>query len=481
MADSASYQVLIVDDDRAHAQIAAEVLQKSEKAYACTIVNDGESAQRLLMKESFDVVLLDLMLPDIDGMKLLEVLKQRLPDTEVLIMTGYGSVQLAVDALKAGAFSFLEKPLGRDLLRNQVAKALEHKELAQSNRELRKMLDKRYGFEGLIGNSPAMKAVFERIRQVAPTEARVLISGANGSGKELVARAIHHNSERHAARLVPFNCGAISGDLLQSELFGHVKGAFTGADRDREGKFEYADGGTLFLDEIGEMPLEAQVKLLRVLETGEIIRLGANQAKKVNVRLVSATNKDLREEVKKGRFREDLYFRLKVIEIALPALHERGQDIVLLAESFLREFTEKYKKDISGIEPEVGEALMAHNWPGNVRELRNTIEEMVVLTTSQNLDLRSLPAHLQTVDRPQTFIRENSEESYAGEFDPYQALVGKTIKEIEANMVRVTLEANKGNRERSAKMLGVGERTLYRKIKEYQLDQRSSKKETSKE
>ncbi|MCK6438643.1 MAG: sigma-54 dependent transcriptional regulator [Planctomycetes bacterium] len=459
--------ILVIDDDEAHADVTAEVLDRANKGYECVIVHHGEAAQRLLMQQKFDVVLCDLKLPDIDGIRLLEIIKERSADTEVIIMTGYGSVERAVEALQKGAFSFLEKPLHKDSLRNQVAKALERKQMVAANRELKKLVDERFGFEGLIGNSPAMKAVFDRIRQVAPTDARVLITGPNGSGKDLVARAIHHNSKRSDAPFVAFNCGAITGDLLQSELFGHVRGAFTGADKERKGKFEFASGGTLFLDEIGEMPTEAQVKLLRMLETREVTRLGANESVKVDVRLISATNKNLEEEVRAGRFREDLFFRLKVVQIDMPPLKARGSDILLLAETFLRELAKQYDKPVRAMAQEVQNALLAHDWPGNVRELRNVMEEMVVLAAGEILTVDSLPANLKgKAGKVAPIIA--SADIPAGE-NIYKALVGTTMSQIEEQMIRATLKAYKGNREKTADTLGIGERTLYRKLKEYGL------------
>jgi len=464
-------RILIVDDDPAHAEVAAEVLDLAGQDYECVTAGDGETAQRAMMGRGFDVALLDLKLPDIDGMKLLDVVKQRSPDTEVIIMTGYGSVQRAVEALQRGAYSFLEKPLQKDQLRNQVAKAIEARSLRVRNRELEAIVDERYGFGGLIGNSAPMKAVFDRIRQVAPTDARVLITGSNGSGKELVAKAIHFNSKRAKGRMVAFNCGAISGDLLQSELFGHVKGAFTGADKAREGKFEYADGGTLFLDEIGEMPLDAQVKLLRVLETREVTRVGANESRPVDVRLISATNKNLEDEVKAGRFREDLYFRLRVVTVHLPPLRERGDDVLLLARSFLREFSKLYGKPITDWDDAVQSALLAHPWPGNVRELRNTMEEMVVLSSGDKLTRASLPSPLLAATPPSSKDAKSTLWMPQGD-SLWESLIGMPIGEVEKNLIRVTLKAMGGNREKTAAALGIGERTLYRKIRELDLDEK---------
>ena len=320
MTDKA--KILLIDDDVSHAEMAGEVLSRA--AFAVTLAHSGEAGIKEAREREFDVVLCDLRLPDTDGMEVLKKLKALDPDLEVIIITGFGSVEKAVDALRSGAYSFLEKPLNRDQLRSTVTNAVERRKLAGENRELQKIVHEKFGFEGIVGSSPPMQQVFQRLRQVAPTDARVLITGENGTGKELVARALHFNSKRRNVPLVAINCGALAGGVLDSELFGHVKGAFTGALRDHEGKFEYADGGTLFLDEVGEMPLETQVKLLRVIETKEVTRIGANAPRKIDVRLISATNKNLEAEVKAGRFREDLYYRLKVIEMHLPSLRERA-------------------------------------------------------------------------------------------------------------------------------------------------------------
>ncbi len=453
--------ILVIDDDPAHAEITAEVL--SRVGYDVDTAHTGEDGLRMAGVGDYDSVLCDLKLPDIDGMEVLKRLKAHDADIEVVIVTGYASVEKAVDALQTGAYSFLEKPVNRDALRNTIAKAVERRNLSLTNRRLSQLVNEKFGYEGIIGNSAPMREVFNRLKQVAPTEARVCITGENGTGKELVARALHFNSKRRAGPLVAVNCGALTGGVLDSELFGHVKGAFTGAVKDHEGKFEAANGGTLFLDEVGEMPLETQVKLLRVIENKEVTRVGSNDARKIDVRIVSATNKDLEEQVKKGEFREDLFFRLKVVQIHLPALRERTGDIPLLAQSFAREFSDQYEKNIAGFDHAAMNALAAHPWPGNVRELRNAVEEMVVLAQGERLTSEDLPSALRSPSAsPIPAPRDAS--------DAAALMVGMTMEQIEAEVMRHTLERNKGNREKTAKMLGIGERTLYRKIKEYGLN-----------
>jgi len=467
-------QVLLIEDDVSHAEMAGEVLSRA--GFIVTLAHSGEAGMKQAREHEFDVVLCDLRLPDTDGMEVLKKLKAADPELEVIIITGFGSVEKAVDALRGGAYSFLEKPLNRDQLRNTVTNAVERRKLAGENRELQKIVHEKFGFEGIIGSSPQMQQVFQRLKQVAPTDARVLITGENGAGKELVARALHFNSKRRNVPLVAINCGALSGGVLDSELFGHVKGSFTGAVRDHEGKFEYADGGTLFLDEVGEMPLETQVKLLRVLETKEVTRIGANAPRKIDVRLISATNKNLEDEVKAGRFREDLFYRLKVIQIHMPALRERPGDIPILAQTFLKEFGVQYGKALSGFEPRGMNALVAHDWPGNVRELRNVVEEMVVLSQGKLLTVAELPPNLQklapatarSASEPEIESRARVEAPALGQ-PGVTGLVGMTMEQIERDVIRETLARNDGNRERTAQMLAIGERTLYRKIKEYGL------------
>jgi len=450
-------RILLIDDDASHAEIAGEVLTRA--GYAATLAHSGEEGLRKFREAEFDVVLTDLRLPDHDGMEVLKRIKATDADVEVIIITGYGSVEKAVEALHQGAYSFLEKPLNRDALRNTVAKALDRRQLSMANRELHKLVNEKFGYEGIVGSSPAMQQVFARLRQVAPTDARTLITGENGTGKELVARALHFNSKRSNGPLVAVNCGALSGGVLDSELFGHAKGAFTGAVKDHIGKFEAADGGTLFLDEVGEMPLETQVKLLRVIENKEVTPVGSNKARPIDVRIISATNKNLSEQVAAGKFREDLFFRLKVVEIHLPALRERQGDIPLLAQSFINEFARQYEKPVKTIDHAALNALIGHGWPGNVRELRNTIEEMVVLSQGERLTAQDLPRALQS-SAPLAPITISKGDT---------ALVGMSMEQIEREAIRNTLRATEGNRERTAKLLGIGERTLYRKLKEYGL------------
>ncbi|MBK9973584.1 MAG: sigma-54-dependent Fis family transcriptional regulator [Planctomycetes bacterium] len=452
--------VLLIDDDVSHAEIAGEALSRA--GYAVTLAHSGGDGLARFQTGEFDCVLTDLRLPDTDGMEVLKRLKATDADVEVIIITGFGSVEKAVQALQLGAYSFLEKPLNRDALRNTVAKAVERRKLSLANQNLQRLVDEKFGYEGIIGSSPAMQQVFARMKQVAPTDARVLITGENGTGKELVARAVHFNGKRRQGPLVAVNCGALTGGVLDSELFGHVRGAFTGALKDHIGKFEAAEGGTLFLDEVGEMPLETQVKLLRVIEAKEVTPVGSNTPRKIDVRLISATNKDLEDQVRKGAFREDLYFRLKVVQIHLPALRERQGDIPLLAQSFVKQLATQYSKEVTGLDHAAVNALIAHPWPGNVRELRNTVEEMVVLAQGKLLTAGDLPPGIKRDSGALPLSAPATSTGVGG-------LVGMTMEQIEREVIRQCLKANEGNRERTAKMLAIGERTLYRKIKEYGL------------
>ncbi|MFO0788294.1 MAG: sigma-54 dependent transcriptional regulator [Pirellulales bacterium] len=451
-------QVLVVDNDASHAEAMADSLRSI--GFACTVATSGREAFSLLESSTFEIVVTDLKMPDVGGLEVLAKCKELQPDAEVVLVTGHGTIESAVEAMQRGAFNYLLKPLDLKQLRAVVENAARSQYLRRANAELHRRLDERFGFEGVIGNSPQMHDVVMRLQRIAPTDATVLIQGETGTGKELVAKAIHQNSPRKKRPFVPLNCAALSEHILESELFGHIRGAFTDASSDRQGKFEYADGGTLFLDEVGDMPIPTQIKLLRVLESGEITRVGSNEPVKVNVRILSATNRDLEKAIASGAFREDLYHRLKVVTIVLPRLADRREDIPLLIEFFMKEHARRHQKTIRGISTAARRRLLAFDWPGNVRQLRNVIESMVVVDIDEVLDLDDLPAELAPVGPA----------AEAGSPDDgLHQLVGKSMADIEAMFIGETLKVTAGNREEAAKMLGIGERTLYRKIKEYGL------------
>ena len=448
-----SQRVLIVDDHPEHAEVLAEGIEKI--GLECRVAGSGEEGLRALDEETFDVVITDLVMRDVDGMKILREARKRSDLTEVIMVTGYGSVESAVKAMQEGAAHYITKPVNLNELRAVLKKILEKQALKRTNLELRRQLDRKYGFENIIGNSKPMQEIFDLLRQVAPTNVTVLIYGESGTGKELIARAIHTNSPRAAFPFVALNCAALSEGILESELFGHEKGAFTGAVSRVIGKFEYAHRGTLFLDEVGDMPMTTQIKLLRVLEEREIVRVGSNKPLPVDVRLLAATHKNLIEAVSEGRFREDLYFRLKVVSIKLPPLRERPGDIPLLIDHFIAEFNRIHQRNVKGITPEARAVLCAHDWPGNVRELKNTIENMVVTARGEILDVADIPQG----------YRQESKEGGRG----IGQIAGMKLADLERECIRQTLLLNGGNRHRTARMLGIGERTLYRKLKEYGL------------
>ena len=451
-------EVLIIDNDQSHAETVAEGLE--HVGYRCRVATSGSEGARLIEESPFDVVLTDLVMSDIDGLGVLARAKAEQPNAEVILMTGHGTVPSAVEAMRNGAFNYLLKPLELAQLRASTEKAVESSRLRQTNVELTRRLDEKFGFEGVIGESQQMHDVLERLKRIAPTNVSVLIQGETGTGKELVAQAIHQNSPRKNKPFVALNCAALSENILESELFGHVKGAFTDASSDRVGKFEYAHGGTMFLDEVGDMPLPTQIKLLRVLENGEITRVGSNNAVKVNVRTLSATNRNLEDAIEAGTFRNDLYHRLKVVTVRLPTLRERSQDIPILIDYFLRQFTAQHGKQVRGMSPAARHKLLCCEWPGNVRQLRNVVEGMVVVDYDGLLDVDDLPEDL--AGPAETTAAAPATASLA-------ALVGKPLGEVERLFVTETLRATGGNREEAAQMLGMGERTLYRKIKEYGL------------
>ena len=450
-------RALVIDNDPAHAETMADSL--SSVGYHCTVATSGTDGAALIEKEPFEIVITDLKMPDVGGLEILSVCKETLPDAEVILVTGHGTVQSAVEAMQQGAFNYLLKPLDLKQLRAVVDNAARNQHLRRANAELSRRLDEKFGFEGVIGNSPQMHEVIDRLGRIAPTDATVLIKGDTGTGKELVAQAIHQNSPRKSRPFVGLNCAALSEHILESELFGHIKGAFTDASSDRVGKFEYAHGGTLFLDEVGDMPLPTQIKLLRVLENNEITRVGSNEPIKVNVRILSATNRDLEEAIAAGTFREDLYHRLKVVTILLPRLADRSQDIPLLIDHFIKMHAQRHNKEINGMSTAARRRLMAFSWPGNVRQLKNAVESMVVVDHDGTLDLDDLPDDLSPGDSTVADAGGRG----LGE------LVGKPLSEIEGMFIAETLQFTNGNREEAANLLGIGQRTLYRKIKEFDL------------
>ncbi len=460
---SRSVRVLVVDNDIVHARTMGEGLERL--GYKVIVAGGGKEGAQQIHEDSFDVVVTDLMMNDIGGLEILNVAKTSSAETEVIVVTGHGTVPSAVEAMQQGAFTYLQKPLELAQLRVAVEKASAGVRLRLKNLELNQRLDERFGFEGVVGSSTQMRGVIERLKRIAPTDATVLIQGATGTGKELVAQAIHQNSPRKKKPFVALNCAALSENILESELFGHIKGAFTDASSDRVGKFEYADGGTLFLDEVGDMPLATQIKLLRVLESGEITRVGSNQPVRVNVRILSATNRNLEDAVEDGSFRSDLYHRLKVVTILIPNLQERSADIPLLIEHFMKQFSKRHQKPIKGMSRAARVKLLAFSWPGNVRQLRNVIESMVVVDCDETLDVDDLPAELEPdAGHVQAAVSGTVEENVG-----ITSLVGRPLDEIEKIFIVETLKLAGGNREQTAEMLGIGERTLYRKIKEYKL------------
>ena len=445
-------RILIVEDDRPQADAINEALARL--GHACVVVTEPRRALDLIEGDGFDLVVTDLMMHDVDGMEILQEAKRIDAGTEVIVVTGHGSIETAVQAMRDGAWDYITKPLNLGELRGRVAKALEHRRLVRRNRQLTAQLDERFGFKALIGTSAAMRRVIETCRQIAPTDTTVLLEGESGTGKELLAKAIHNNSPRRGANFVGLNCAALSEGILESELFGHEKGAFTGAVASRKGRFEHAHGGTLFLDEVGDMPMSTQIKLLRVIENREITRVGSNEPRRVNVRLISASNRNLDNLVKQASFRKDLYFRLKVVRIVLPPLRHRREDVPLLTDHYLHRLATEHDKTVTGITPEAQALLNAYDWPGNVRELVNALETMVVLARGETLDVHDIP----------TEIRPASDPSAAEGLAP-----GISLEDAERVLIERTLDETDGNRQRTAEILGIGERTLYRKIKQYGL------------
>ncbi len=443
-------EILIVDDEVNIRSALVTILEK--RGHRVVAVGSGEEAWAFMQHTPVDLLLTDLKLPGMGGIELLRRVKDGVPETEVVVMTAYGSVETAVEAMRLGAYDYVTKPIEKDRFPVVVEKALERRRLAVENRRLRQDLQTRKHYERMIGNSEPMHQVYELIEQVAGSDITVLIVGESGTGKELVARAMHQKSPRAEGPFVTLNCGALPDNLFESELFGYERGAFTGAVSTKAGRFELADGGTLFLDEVGELSPKAQVDFLRVLETKEFRRLGGTRVIKVNTRVLAATNRNLEEAVKSGAFREDLYYRLNVIPIQLPPLRNRSEDIPLLVESFLAEFTQAHQKDPMEVSPSAFRSLKLYSWPGNIRELRNVIERLVVTVRGKVIQPVHLPLEVQASrEEARTMV----------------VTLGTALEEIEREVIQRTLAEVTNHREKAAAILGISPRTLHYKIKEY--------------
>jgi DNA-binding NtrC family response regulator len=443
--------ILVADDEKNIREGLREALALD--GYEVATAADGREALDAVTRGDIDLLITDLKMPRLSGEELLKSVAAQFPTMPVIILTGHGTIESAVQAMHDGAYDFLTKPVNLDRLSLLVKRALASRELALQNRAMQEELERRSGFASIIGRSAEMKQVFEMVRQVAPSRSSVLITGESGSGKEMIAEALHYNSPRKDKPFIKLHCAALTESLLESELFGHEKGAFTGAIARKRGRFELAHLGTLFLDEIGEINQNVQIKLLRVLEEKKFERVGGEETVETDVRLIAATNRDLKEAIAKGTFREDLYYRLNVVNIHIPPLRERKEDIPLLVAAFLREFSQENGRSIEGIDAKARLALYNYSWPGNVRQLRNSIESAVVLSKGTTITLDDLPPNI----RGETGT------------DSLRLAVGASLAEMEKEVIRSTLAREGGNKSRTAEILGIGRKTLHRKIEEYGL------------
>jgi DNA-binding NtrC family response regulator len=446
-----TFTILVVDDEKNIRDGLREALELD--GYEVVPAADGKEALEALGRGEIDLVVTDLKMPRVSGEELLRTVASSYPTVPVIILTGHGTIESAVQAMHDGAYDFLTKPVNLDRLSLLVKRALGNRELAMQNRALQEELERRSQFSNIIGRSAEMREVFELVRQVAPARTSVLITGESGVGKEMIAEALHYNSPRRDKPFIKLHCAALTETLLESELFGHEKGAFTGAVARKRGRFELAHLGTLFLDEIGEINQTVQIKLLRVLEEKRFERVGGEETVEVDVRLIAATNRDLTDAIAKGTFREDLYYRLNVLNIHIPPLRDRRDDIPLLIAAFLREFGQENGKAIDGIDPKARRALVGYSWPGNVRQLRNSIESAVVLCKGSVITLEDLPPGIRG--------------EQGG--DAVRLSVGSSLAEAEKELIRSTLAREGGNKSRTAEVLGIGRKTLHRKLQEYGL------------
>lgn len=448
--------VLIVDDDSVHRMILKKHL--NDWGYQVNEADDGHVAVEAVRRMPFDLIIMDICMLNVSGIEALGQIKAINPETPVIIMTAYASLETAVSALKKGAYDYLTKPLNFDELRIAIGRATEHNRLKKENRYLRNRLDEKFNRQNLIGQSYPMVKLLETVAQVAPTEANVLITGESGTGKELIANAIHFNSMRAETVFIKINCSALTETLLESELFGHEKGAFTGAERRREGKFVQAHGGSLFLDEVSEMSKAMQVKLLRVLQERELTRVGGAEVIKVDVRVIAASNKNLKEEVQNGNFREDLFYRLNVVSLNVPPLRERKEDIPILAQHFLELFAGRNKKTIKAFTPRAMEKLLIYHWPGNIRELMNAVERSVVLSRTDYLDADDM-----------TLVMEKSHE-VSGIAEQGEAIRNLSLESMEKKNILAVLADCRGNKSETARRLGITRKTLRAKLIKYEMN-----------
>jgi DNA-binding NtrC family response regulator len=443
--------ILIVEDDFTVRESLRLLFKK--KGYEILLASNGKEALHLFRREVVDLVITDVVMPKMDGIELLEAVKSLRPETEVIVISAQGTIEKAVQAMKLGAFDFIEKPINPRVISLLVERGLEKQTLILQNRDLRSKLEDKFHFRNIVGRSEKMVKIFELIHHIAPYDSSVLIIGESGTGKELIANAIHYNSPRASMPFIKVSCASLSEGIIESELFGHEKGAFTGAIASRKGRFELAHQGTLFLDEVEDIPPSTQIKLLRVLQEGEFERVGGNKTIKVNIRIIAASNRDLHEAVKGGVFREDLYYRLNVVNIKLPTLKDRRDDIPFLVNFFIEKYNQKYHMKVKGISQKAMNLLTNYEWTGNVRELENTIESILVINSPGVIDIQHLPQEIRDIkQRPEVI--------------PIK--IGTPLEEVAKEMLIQTLRATKGNKRKAAQLLGINVRTIHRKMEEIQ-------------
>jgi len=448
-------RILIVDDEESFRNVLTVILRK--EGYEVEGAANGEEGLNKISNAAFDHVLCDIRMPQMDGLEFLRESQKAGAEAPVIMMSAYGTVDTAIEAMKFGAYDYISKPFKPDEIILTLKKAEERERLRKENELLRRQVKKEYSFENIVSKNEGMNKIFEIIRKVAPYKSTILVTGESGTGKELVARAIHYNSDRSKMFFVPVNCGAIPENLMESELFGHIKGAFTDAIRTKKGLFEEADEGTIFLDEIGELPAQLQVKLLRVLQDGEIRRVGESKSIQINVRIIAATVKDLAREVNEGRFRDDLFYRLNVLHLYIPPLRERKEDIPLLIQHFINKHNQNLNKHVKEVDSKALELLMNYKWPGNVREVENTIERALVLTDGEKIELDNLPFEIQNFQNEVPMV-PMAEEEYS---------VKKGSRMLEMGLIRKALRKTKGNHTQAARLLEISHRALLYKIKDY--------------